>query len=116
LGHVGLETDVGDVHDLFHRIGQGPTVRGQQALDLVVGIPALLVGVTRMQDGGACSRRTALIFRADAGQLDWFAWAVDGDNLAEPTLGPLRRVVAPDLQALRQHRGLRGDRYTNESG
>ena len=91
-------------------------MRGQQALDLVVRVPALLIGATRMQDGGTCTRGTVLIFRADAREVDGLAWAVDGDNLAEAPLGPFRWVVAPDLQALRHHRGLRDDGCNDENG
>ena len=75
----------------------------------VVRVPALLIGVTGMQDGGACARGTVLILRANSGEVDGLARAIDGDHFAETSLGPLRWIVAPDLQTLRQHSGLYGD-------
>src|SRR5258705_12476964 len=73
----------------------------QQAFDLVVRMPALLIGVAEMPDGCARARGRVLILGANAGEVDGLARAVDGDHLAGPTLGPFRRIVALDLQALR---------------
>src|SRR4029077_13393623 len=75
-----------------------------------------LIGATRMQDGGTCTCGTVLIFRADARKVDRLARAVDGDDLAEAPLGPFRRIVALDLQALRHRRGLRDDGCNDENG
>src|SRR3982074_1377509 len=80
----------------------------------VVRVPALFIGVTGMQDGGACTRGTVLILRANSRQVDGLARAIDGNNLAEASLGPFGWIVALDLQTLRQHSGLRGDGSNDE--
>jgi len=73
---------------------------GQQALDLVIGIPALLVGIAEMPDGSVRARGSVLILGTDPGELDGLARPGDGDDLAEAPLRPFRRIVALDVQAL----------------
>ena len=73
LGDVGLEANIGDVNDLLHRIRQRGAMRGQQALDLVIGIPALLVGVAEMPDRSARARGSVLVLGADPGEIDGLA-------------------------------------------
>src|SRR5713101_8584555 len=83
LGDVRLEANVGDVDDLLHRIRQRGAMRGQQALDLVIGIPALLIGVAEVPDGSARARGGVLLLGADPGEIDGLARPGDRDDLAE---------------------------------
>src|SRR5262249_4667081 len=93
-------------------------MRGQQALDLVVGIPALLVGIAEMPDGSARTRGSVLILGADPGEVDGLARPGDGDDLAEAPLRPFRWIVALDVQVLRQRRPLSGNgcRHDDDEG
>src|SRR5262245_17577377 len=115
LGDVRLEADIGDVDDLLHRIRQRGAMHSQQALDLVIGIPALLVGVADMPDGGARARGSVLVLGADPREIDGLARPSDGDDLAEAPLRPFRWIVALDVQALRQRR-VSGDGCSHDDG
>src|SRR5262249_55948687 len=84
-------------------------------LDLVIGIPALLIGIAEVPDGGARARGSVLVLGADPGEVDGLARPGDGDDLAEAPLRPFRWIVALDVQALRQRR-VSGDGCSHDDG
>ena len=60
-------TQVGDVGRDLHRIAQARAMVGEHALDLVVGVAALLQKVAVVPDVAA---RSVLVLGADAGEID----------------------------------------------
>src|SRR5262249_23835018 len=116
LGDIRLEANIGDVNDLLHRICQRGAMRGEQALDLVIGVAALLIGIAEVPDGGARARGSVLVLGADPREIDGLARPGDGDDLAEAPLRPFRWIVALDVQALRQRRYVSGEGCSHDDG
>src|SRR5262249_3575508 len=69
-----------------------------------------------MPDGSARARGSVLVLGADPGEIDGLARPDDGADLGEAPLPPIRRIVALDVEALRQRRHLSRDGCNHDHG
>src|SRR5262249_22431685 len=91
-------SDIGDIRDDLHDVIHGGALRGQQTLDLVVGILALAGEITQVPDGSALA---IFIFSANAGQEDHLSWVSDRQYLGKQPLSPFAVIVVFLFEASR---------------